>query len=76
MPFSKGREYLTDLGLMPITSFSEDKRGVDAAFEKWGVWREGEDISLGFRIPSPTSAVDAFFVGYAVMPEGKTDIVK
>jgi len=72
----KGREFITDLSLLPIASFAEDKRGVDGGFEKWGVWLEGEDVSLGFRNPTPSSNVDAFPVGYVVIPEGKEDIIK
>jgi len=74
LEIKKGREFLAQLNLLPIAQFAEDKRGVDAGFEKWGIWKEGEDLSLGFLYPTPTSNVDAFFVGYVVLPEGKTDI--
>jgi hypothetical protein len=72
----RGNEFLADLNLLPIAMFAEDKRGVDAGFEKWGVWKEGEDLSLGFRDPVPTADVKVFPVGYVIVPEGKVDIVR
>jgi len=72
----KGKESVTELYIQPIAKYTEDNRGVDNAFMEWGVWKEGEDISYAFKNPAATDNVDAFPIGFVVIPEGKIDIVK
>jgi len=71
---SDGTKTLTYKNIYFINFFTE-KIGFDDGFETWGVFKEASNLVLDFYGVAAGSTVTVFPIGFAIMPEGETDII-